>query len=161
MTTSTAVATQRGFTGPALVGTVFLLTTLAGLAFQTVAFLTTDLDPYRAQGPVESIKGIALFGGISLVVALAIALPLRRDPVKSRIGATALGSLALVTLPFFWCGAPAIFGAAAAWLAGLVKDTEPQTGVARGFGIVGMVVAALVVVATFVLYITSFVSGSN
>lgn len=160
MTTSTAVANQRGFTGPALVGTVFLLTTLAGLAFQTVAFMTTDLDPYRAQGPVESIESIALFGGISLIVALAIALPLRRDPAKARVGAIALGSLALITLPFFWSGAPAIFGAAAAWLAGLVKGTEPQTGVARGFGIVGIVVAAIVVVATFVLYITSLVSGN-
>ena len=142
-------------------GTVFLLTTLAGLVFQTVAFMTTDLDPYRAQGPVESIKNIALFGGISLVVALALALPLRRDPARARIGAIALGSLALITLPFFWSGAPAIFGAAAAWLAGLVKDTEPQAGAARGFGIVGLVVAVLVVVATFVLYITAFVSGTS
>lgn len=161
MTTSTAVAARRGISGPALVGTVFLLTTVAGLAFQAAAAFLDDGDPYRAQGPVESIKNIALFGGISLIVALAIALPLRRDPAKARIGAIALGSLALVTLPFFWCGAPAIFGAAAAWLAGLVKDTQPQTGVARGFGIVGLVVAALLVVATPVLYIASFLSGTN
>ena len=162
MTASTAVAARRGITGPALVGTVFLFTTLAGLAFQTAAAVfLDDGDPYRAQGPVESIKNIALFGGISLIVALAIALPLRRDPAKARIGAIVLGSLALITLPFFWCGAPAIFGAAAAWLAGLVKDTEPQTGVARGFGIVGLVVAALLVVATPVLYIAGFVSGTN
>ena len=120
MTASTAVAARRGITGPALVGTVFLFTTLAGLAFQTAAAVFLDGDPYRAQGPVESMKGIALFGGISLIVALAVALPLRRDPAKARIGAIALGSLALITLPFFWSGAPAIFGAAAAWLAGLV-----------------------------------------
>lgn len=161
MTTSTAVAARRGITGPALVGTVFLLTTLVGLAFQAAAVFLDDGDPHRAQGPVESIKNIALFGGISLIVALAVALPLRRDPTKARIGAIALGSLALITLPFFWCGAPAIFGAAAAWLAGLVKDTEPQTGVARGFGIVGLVVAALLVVANPVLYIASSLSGSN
>lgn len=161
MTTSTAIEARRGISGPTLLGAVFLFTTLAGLAFQTAAAVFLDGDPYRAQGPVDSIKGIALFGGISLIVALAIALPLRRDPTRARIGAIALGSLALITLPFFWCGAPAIFGAAAAWLAGLVKDTEPQTGVARGFGIVGLVVAALLVVATPVLYIASFLSGSN
>ena len=160
--TSTTVAERRGMSGPALVAIVFLLTTLVGLAFQTADFVfnPTGDDPYRAEGPVDSIKGIALFGGIALVVALAIALPLRRDPAKARIGALVLGSLALLTLPFFWSGAPAIFGAAAAWMAGLTKDTEPQTGAARGFGIVGLVVAAILVVATPVLYVVAFVGGA-
>ncbi len=159
--TSTAVAERRGISGPVLVAIVFLLTTMTGLAFQTADFVSnqTGVDPYRAEGPVDSIKSIALFGGIALVVALAIALPLRRDPAKARIGATVLGSLSLLTLPFFWSGAPAILGAAAAWMAGLTKDTEPQTGAARGFGIVGLVVAAILVVATPVLYIASFVAG--
>jgi hypothetical protein len=161
--TSTAVAERRGISGPALVAIVFLLTTMTGLAFQTADFVfnQTGDDPYRAEGPVDSIKGIALFGGIALVVALAIALPLRRDPAKARIGAMVLGSLALLTLPFFWSGAPAVFGAAAAWMAGLTKDAEPQTGVARGFGIVGIVVAAILVVATPVLYIASFAGGAS
>jgi hypothetical protein len=61
-----------------------------------------------------------------------------------------LGALALVSAPFFWSGAPAVFGASAAWLAGLTKGAQPQTGVARGFGITGFVVGVLVVVATFV-----------
>ncbi len=160
MTASTEVATRRGISGPALMATVFLVTTVAGLAFQTAEIIFTDTDPYREQGPVESIQSIALFGGMSLIVALAVALPLRRDPAQARIGAIVLGSLALVTLPFFWCGAPAIFGAAAAWMAGLVKDSEPQTGVARGFGVAGLVVAALIVVATPVLYIAHFVGGT-
>ncbi len=160
--TSTAVTQRRGISGHMLVAIVFLLTTMAGLAFHTADFVLnqTGDDPYRAQGPVDSIKGIALFGGIALVVALAIALPLRRDAAKARIGAMVLGSLALLTLPFFWSGAPAVFGAAAAWMAGLTKDTEPQTGAARGFGIVGLVVAAVLVVATPVLYIASFVAGA-
>lgn len=160
-TTSTAVATRRGITGPALLALVFLCTTLAGLALQAVAAMLGDDDPYRPQGPVESIKGIALFGGIALVLTLVITLPVRRDPAKARIGAIVLGALALITLPFFWCGAPAIFGAGAAWLAGLVRDTQPQTGVARGFGVVGLVVAALLVVATPVLYLGSFLSGAS
>ena len=137
-TEPTAAGQRRGISGPTLLATVFLLTTVLGLAFQTADFVFTvsGEDPYRAEGPVDSINGIALFGGIALVVALAIALPLRRDPAKARIGAMVLGSLALLTLPFFWSGAPAVFGAAAAWMAGLTKDAEPQTGVARGFGIV-------------------------
>jgi len=161
-TASTAVGQRRGISGPALLATVFLLTTVLGLAFQTADFVfsVSGEDPYRAEGPVDSIKGIALFGGIALIVALAIALPLRRDPAKARIGAMVLGSFALLTLPFFWSGAPAILGAAAAWMAGLTKDTEPQTGAARGFGIVGLVVVAIVVVATPVLYIASFVAGA-
>ncbi len=161
--TSTAVAERRSISGPALVAIVFLLTTMTGLAFQTADFVfnQTGDDPYRAEGPVDSIKGIALFGGLALAVALAIALPLRRDPAKARIGAMVLGSLALLTLPFFWSGAPAVFGAAAAWMAGLTKGAEPQTGVARGFGIVGIVVATILVVATPVLYIASFVGGAS
>jgi hypothetical protein len=158
--TSTAVAERRGISGPALVAIAFLLTTMVGLAFNTVDFVFND-DPYRAEGPVESIKGIALFGGIALVVALAIALPLRRDPTRARIGAMVLGSLALLTLPFFWSGAPAVFGASAAWMAGLTKDAEPQTGAARGFGIVGLVVAAILIVATPVLYVVGFVGGAS
>jgi hypothetical protein len=67
----------------------------------------------------------------------------------------------MLTLPFFWCGAPAIFGAGAAWLAGIVPGTQPQTGAARGFGVVGLVIAALLVIATPVLYIAGFVSSAN
>lgn len=69
-----------------------------------------------------------------------------------------LGVLSMLTLSFFWCGAPAVFGAAAAWLAGVVPGAEPQTGAARGFGVVGLVIAALLVIATPVLYIVGFVT---
>jgi hypothetical protein len=76
-------------------------------------------------------------------------VPLAKNPAKARIGAIVLGALALVSAPLFWSGAPAAFGASAAWLAGLTKGAQPQTGVARAFGIIGFVVAVLVVVATF------------
>jgi hypothetical protein len=156
-TASIAVAGRRGISGPALLATVFLLTTVVNLAFHTADFLFIDLDPYREQGPVQSMKATALLGGISLIAALAIALPMRRDPARARIGAIILGTLTLLTLPFFWCGAPAIFGAAAAWMAGLTKDTEPLTGAARGFGNVGLVVTAILVVATPFLHIATIV----
>jgi hypothetical protein len=52
-------------------------------------------------------------------------------------------------VPLFWSGAPAIFGAAAAWLGGLTRGTQPQSGAARAFGIIGFVIAILGVVAVF------------
>lgn len=158
MTTSTQTITRRGPSGPVALGAAFGLTTVFGIAMHALFIVIDDADPNRPQGPVESIQSIALFGGLALVVALAVALPLRREPHTARIGAIVLGALALLTLPFFWCGAPAVFGASSAWLAGLFGDSEPQSGAARGFGIVGMVVAILVVVATVVLYAVSLAS---
>ena len=159
MSAATAVATRRGLTGPALLTVVFLLTTITGIGFHTAEILFTDSDPYRYQGPVESIGSIAMFGTVELLLTLAIVLPLRKDPGKAKVGAIVLGVLALLTLPLFWSGAPAIFGAGAAWLAGLVKGVEPQTGAARGFGVVGLVLAALLIVATPVLYIATIISA--
>jgi hypothetical protein len=86
---------------------------------------------------------------ISLIVALAVALPLAKRPAGARIGAIVLGALALVSLPLFWSGAPAVLGASAAWLAGLTKGGHPQSGAARAFGIIGFVIAILGVVVTF------------
>lgn len=161
MSASTAVDTRRGISGPALLTTVFVLTTVTGIAFQTADIVFTDNDPYRFQGPVESIRSIALFGAVELALTLAIVLPLRSDPAKAKVGAIVLGVLALITLPLFWSGAPAIFGAGAAWLAGLVKGVAPQSGAARGFGVVGLVLAALLIVATPVLYIATFLSETG
>ncbi|MBG0565865.1 hypothetical protein [Actinoplanes aureus] len=149
MSYTTSHRTSRGLSASVLVGGAFLLSTVANLAFRVADILFTDSDPYRPEGPVESIVSIAVVGGIGLLVALAVALPLIRDPARARVGAIVLGSLALVTLPVWWSGAPAVLGAAAAWLAGLTRDGSPQPGVARGFGIVGFVVAVLVVVGVF------------
>ena len=148
--TPAATRTARGLSAPVLVGGAFLLSTVANICFQLAAIVFADVDPYGPEGPVESIVTIAVVGGAGLVVALAIALPLVRHPARARVGALVLGVLALVTAPFFWSGVPAVFGASAAWLAGLTKGAHPQTGAARGFGIVGFVVAVLVVVAVFV-----------
>jgi hypothetical protein len=148
-TTTSTTLVARGLSAPLLVGGAFVLSTVAGICFQLADILFTNDDPHRSQGPIESIESIALVGAIGLVVALAIAVPMVKNPARARVGAIILGALSLVSIPFFWSGAPAAFGAAAAWLAGLTKSAEPQSGVARGFGIVGFVVAVLVVVATF------------
>jgi len=152
---TTDIRTSRGVSGPVLVGSAFLLSTVAGICFQLADILFTDDDPHRAQGPIDSIVSIAVVGVAGLIVALAVALPLVRDPARAKVGAVVLGALALVSAPFFWSGAPAVLGAAATWLAGLTKGGKPLGGVPRGFGIVGFVVAVLVIVATFIGNITS------
>ena len=148
MTTQTTTATERGPSPAILVGGAFALTTLLSIAFHIGEILLTDHDPHAPQGPIESIQSVAVVGGIGLVLALAIAIPLSRDPHRAKVGAIVLGILAIITLPVFWSGAPAALGASAAWLGGLARGSYPQSGAARGFGIVGIVIAILEIVAT-------------
>ena len=134
MSATTDIRTSRGLSGPVLVGGAFLLSTVANLGFQLADILFTDHDPHRPDGPIDSIVSISVVGVAGLVLALAIALPMVRDPARAKVGAIVLGALALVSAPFFWAGAPAVLGAAAAWLAGLTRGSRPLSGVARGFG---------------------------
>lgn len=157
--TTTATATDRRLPPAVLVGGAFALTTLLNIAFHVGEIVFTDHDPNAPEGPIASIQGVALVGGIALVLALAIAVPLSRDPQRAKVGAIVLGALAVVTLPFFWSGAPATLGAAAAWLGGLARGSHPQTGVARGFGIVGIVIVVLEIVATMFGGVVAAVGG--
>lgn len=150
MTTTTTRVTERRLSPAVLVGGTFALTTLLGIAMHVAEILFTDHDPNAPDGAIESIQGIAVAGGIGLALSLAIAIPLSHDAQRARVGAIVLGSLAVITLPLFWSGAPATLGASAAWLGGLTRGSHPQTGAARGFGVVGLVIAVLVVVATVV-----------
>jgi hypothetical protein len=147
---STLATTDRGLSAPVLVGGTFVLSTVANIGFKVAEILFTDKDPHRPQGAIESIQSITVVGGLGLVLALAVALPLSRNPARAGIGAIVLGALSVVSLPLFWSGAPAVFGASAAWLAGLTRGGRPQSGAARAFGIIGLVVAVLGVVAVFV-----------
>jgi hypothetical protein len=148
MTTETTKATDRRLSPAVLVGGAFVLTTLLSIAFHVGEILFTDHDPHAPDGPIASIVSVAVVGGVGLVVALAIAVPLSRDPQRAKVGAIVLGALAIITLPVFWSGAPATLGASAAWLGGLARGSHPQAGAARGFGIIGLVIAALEIVAT-------------
>jgi len=148
MTTETTRATERRLSPAVLVGGTFALTTLLSIAFHVGEILFTDHDPHAPEGPIASIQSVAVVGGIGLVLALAIAIPLSRDPHRAKIGAIVLGTLAIITLPVFWSGAPAALGASAAWLGGLARGSHPQAGAARGFGIIGIVIAILEIVAT-------------
>lgn len=145
-TTTTPTTQRRTVHGLVLVVGAFLLSTGVNILYHVGEIVFTDHDPYASEGPVATIEGVALFGGIALVLALAIAVPTASDPSRARVGAIVLGVLSLLALVVFWSGAPASLGAAAAWLAGFGRGAAPQTGVARGFGVVGLVLAVLVVV---------------
>lgn len=147
-TTPTTRSTERRLSPAVLVGGTFALTTLLSIAFHVGEILFTDHDPNAPEGPIASIQSVAVAGVLGLVLALAVAVPLSRDPQRAKVGAIVLGSLAIITLPFFWSGAPATLGACAAWLGGLARGSHPQTGAARGFGVVGLVIAVLSIVAT-------------
>jgi hypothetical protein len=148
MTTETTRVAERRLSPAVLVGGAFALTTLLSIAFHVGELVFTDHDPHAPTGPIASIQSVALVGSIALAIALAIAIPLSRDADRAKTGAIILGVLTIVSLPVFWSGAPAAFGATAAWLGGLARGSHPQTGAARGFGIVGLVVVVLDIVAT-------------
>ena len=64
--------------------------------------------------------------------------------------------LSVVTLVFFWSGAPGIFGACAAWLAGLTRGGQRLSGASRLAGIVG----AFIVLLNVVLSIGGNIAGA-
>lgn len=138
--------------GPVLVGGVYAVCVLGAMAFFGLQALLTDADPSSPEGPVDSLLGIGLFGSVALVVVVGLVLALRRRPSSARAGAFGLLALAVVTLPFFWCGAPGLAGAGAAWLGGLARGAHPQTGGARVAGLVGLLLAALNVVFNVVAF---------
>ena len=133
---------------PALVGGVYAICVLGLMAVFVGEILFTDHDPYASQGPVASILSVGVVGTAALVIAVGVGLALHHSPERSRIGAIVFGALSILTLPFFWSGAPGIFGACAAWLGGLTRGSRPQTGAARVAAIVGIFVALLNVVVT-------------
>jgi hypothetical protein len=61
-------------------------------------------------------------------------------------------------LAFFWCGMPGMFGATAAYLAGLTRGRTPQTGAVRAIGIVGLVFAIVNPILHLVLISGSWIA---
>ena len=146
MTTHSAPDTGRTVQLPAagtLIGAVLVACVLIPLAAFVGEILFTDRDAYRSEGPVDSIVGVGVVGGVSLVLAVGLGALLARTPERARIGAVVFGALAVVTVIVFWSGAPGLFGASAAWLAGLTRGGRPLGGAARVAGIVGAFVAVL------------------
>jgi hypothetical protein len=128
------------------IGSVYAVCVLGLLAVQTGDIVFTDKDPHRTDGPVESIIAISISGTAALVVGVGLLLWLARSPERARVGSYLLLALAVVTVVFFWSGAPGIFGACAAACAGLTRGGRPVAGAARVAGIVGAFFALLNVV---------------
>lgn len=120
-------------------------------------FVASDHDIHRSEGVKASLVSCALVAAVALVIGLVVALATRQSASRSKVGAIALGALAVLSLPIFWAGGPAIFGGLAAWLGGLTKDGYPHRGAARAFGIVGLVAGVLNVVAILVLTLGNLV----
>jgi hypothetical protein len=131
-----------------LVGGVYVVCVLGMIALFTGEIVFTDKDPHRSEGPVESMIAISTFGTAALVIGVGLLLWLVRTPEHARVGAFLLLALAVVTVVFFWSGAPGIFGACAAACAGLTRGGRPLPGGARVAGIVGAFFALLNVVLT-------------
>ena len=112
---------------------------------------TTTRATERRLSPALLVGGtFALTTLLGIAVHVAEILFTDHDP-NAPDGAIVLGlAWRSITLPFFWSGAPATLGAGAAWLGGLVRGSHQQTGAAHGFGIVGLVIAVMVIIATVV-----------
>jgi hypothetical protein len=148
----TSSPSRRSPSAALVVGTVIALSAGVQIAvFGIGMFVASDHDIHRSEGVKASLVSCALVAAVCLVIGLAIALATHRSASRSKVGAIALGTLAVLSLPIFWAGGPAIFGGLAAWLGGLTKDGYPHRGAPRAFGIVGLVAAVLNVVAILVL----------
>jgi hypothetical protein len=128
---------------PALISAVLGVCVLLPLAIFVGEILFTDHDPHEPEGAIDSIVSISVVAGAALVLAVGIGALLVRSPERARIGAVVLAALSVLTVIVFWSGAPGLFGASAAWLAGLTRGGRPLGGAARVAGIVGAFVAAL------------------
>lgn len=148
---STSTSTPRSVqlpSGGVLVGIVYGVCVLALDLVLVADIVFSDKDPHRHQGPIESIVSVSIFGTAALLVGLGLALWLTRTPEQARIGALVLAALSVLTIIFFWSGAPGILGACATWCAGLTRGGRPLGGAARVAGIIGAFIALLNVVLT-------------
>ena len=148
-TATSAASSVRGLTPAVLVGGAFALTTIANTLFH-VAFSIWDIsDDFGAgdRSPEEQLPVIIVIGVTGLLAALGIGTWLSGD--RAPRGAVVLGVLSILTLPVFFSGAPASLGAMAAVRAGFARGGSPTTGAPRAFGLAGIVIAVLIIVAVF------------
>ncbi|MBM2620962.1 hypothetical protein JIG36_36230 [Actinoplanes sp. LDG1-06] len=135
-------------TAPVLISTVYGICVIGLIAFFVGEIVFTDHDPWATDGPVDSIRNILIVGTGALVLAVLLGQRLVQTPERARVGAILFGALSVVSIVFFWSGAPGIFGACSAWLAGLTRCSRPLGGAARVVGLVGLFMAVLNVLLT-------------
>jgi hypothetical protein len=146
MSTSTAPRTVTLPSARVFIGAVFTLCVLGMIAVFVGDIVFTDKDPHRHDGPIASILNVGIIGTAALLIVVGLGLWLVRTPERAKVGAIVLGALSVLSLIAFWSGAPGIFGAGAAWLAGLTRGGRPIGGAARVAGLVGAFIAVLNVV---------------
>lgn len=144
MTQSPAATHRRGAVPayPVLLGIVFAICTV-GMALNLMAAIATDVVDEGPRTLQEQLAGVIGFGLSGLAVSALGAWWFSRSEARSKIGAIIFGVLAVPTIILFFSGAPGMFGATAAFLAGLTRGRTPGTGAPRVFGIVGLVIAIL------------------
>jgi hypothetical protein len=107
-----------------------------------------DLDPEGPGTARQEMIDIGLVGTTALVIGVLPGLHLARSESASRIGAIVYGALSVLTIPFFWSGAPGVLGAVAAWLGGLTRGRTSLRGAPRVFAIIGLCIAIINCVAS-------------
>ncbi|WP_427384338.1 hypothetical protein [Janibacter sp. G56] len=138
-----AAPATRTPTYPVLVGIAYAIC-VVGMSGSVVAEMllgyTGSGDAPRSLG--EQLAGIVGFGTLALAVSVLAVSRLRSDRQR-QVGAIVMGIAAVPALAFFWCGMPAMFGAASAALAGLTRGRKPLEGAARVFGLIGLAFAVI------------------
>lgn len=149
---STSTTSPRSVQLPSaavLIATAYAICVLGPVAVFVGEIVFTDHDPHANDGPIESMVTISIAGTTALVIGVGLLAWLGRTPESARIGAVVLAGLSVLTLVFFWSGAPGVLGACAAACAGLARGRQPLSGSARVAGIVGGFIAVLNMVLTF------------
>jgi hypothetical protein len=133
-----------------LVGIAYAVCVL-GMSLSIIAEMQTGYvgsgEQPRSLG--EQLVGVLGFGTLGLLLSVGAVWLFGRKLQRAGLGAVVMGVLSVPALAFFWCGMPALLGAAAAHLAGLTRDGRPVAGAPRLFGMVGLVFAVLNPLANF------------
>jgi hypothetical protein len=131
-----------------LIGVVYAVCVLGLVALFVGEIVFTDHDPHANDGPIESIVTVSIAGTAALLIGVVVLAWLGRTPESARVGSIVLAALSVLTIVFFWSGAPGVLGACAAACAGLTRGGRTLSGAARVAGIVGLFIASLNVVLT-------------
>jgi hypothetical protein len=131
-----------------LIGIVYAVCVLGLVALFVGQIVFTDHDPHANDGPIESIVTVSIAGTTALLIGVGVLAWLGRAPESARVGSIVLAALSVLTVVFFWSGAPGVLGACAAACAGLTRGGRTLSGAARVAGIVGLFIASLNMVLT-------------
>jgi len=145
-TPRSATPSSRVPSAQVVISAVYALCVLVPLAYLTLVVIL-GLDPSGPDTARQEMIAIGLVGTTALVSGVLPGLYLAKSDSASRIGAIVYGVLSLLTIVFFWSGAPGILGAVAAWLGGLTRGRTPVQGAARVLAIIGLCIAILNCVA--------------